>query len=292
LFSLPIDTVLVQGNIPQEFKWESSWSAETLNRYFSLSREHRDADFIVWPESAIPMFIHQAEPIIEQLTKERVRYQTDFLVGIPIYAFETKEAFNSALSLSETPGIYDKRHLVPFGEYLPFRPVLQFMLDFLSIPMSDFTPGDTEQDLLRAAGQPIGMAICYEIAYPAEVRRSLPEATILVNISNDAWFGDSIGPRQHLQIARMRALESGRYVLRAANTGISAIIDERGKITERIEQFELAALRTKVQPFEGATPYVRIGDWPIIALMFGLLLAAYFFMRRAVQSASKPSSNS
>jgi apolipoprotein N-acyltransferase len=145
--------------------------------------------------------------------------------------------------------------------------------------MSDFTPGGNGKPLVTLAGHPVGVNICYEDAYGNEVIRALPEATLLVNASNDAWFGDSLAPHQHLEIARMRALETGRFLLRATNTGISAIIDERGRLLGRSPQFEKAILTHDVQPLRGTTPFARGGNIAVLILALGMLLPAFLRQR-------------
>jgi apolipoprotein N-acyltransferase len=195
------------------------------------------------------------------------------MIGVPIRE-EDGRTYNAVTSLSDPSGFYYKRHLVPFGEYVPFREFLGSSLDVLGAPMSDFTPG-REAHVLKAAGVPVGALICYEAVFGAEVTEFLPEAQLLVNVSNDAWFGSSLGPFQHFQMVRMRAIETGRDLLRATNTGITAAVSYEGKVLTRAPQFRVATLSAEVTPRTGATPYVRWRDWPVlgvIALGLGLLL--------------------
>jgi apolipoprotein N-acyltransferase len=169
---------------------------------------------------------------------------------------------------------YNKRHLVPLGEYIPLRFLIEFFNKFVKIPMSDIASGDEEQPLLVAAGVPVGISICFEEAFARDVIKDLPEAKILINVSNDAWFEDSIEPHQHHAIARMRALEAGRYMIRSTNTGISSIIGPHGEVIKRLPQFSVGVLNAEVQPLGGATPFVRWGDWLIVGLS-GLLLLGF-----------------
>jgi len=159
-------------------------------------------------------------------------------------------------------------------------------LILMKIPMSDFTPGANKKPVVHAANEIIGVSICYEDVFGEEVIAALPEATILVNISNDAWFGDSIAPHQHLQMARMRALETGRYMLRSTNTGVSAIINEKGVIKASSPQFIPHVTSDKVKTFEGLTPYARFGNWPVIVAAFLVLLIAFFRSRKLSRSLS------
>ncbi len=282
----PVEVALVQGNVPQEFKWMKSEAFPIMRRYLTLSREHRDAELVVWPETAIPLFYHQAGSFIELLEKERTEHETDFLIGIREYNYVDKQYFNAVISISEDSGVYRKRHLVPYGEFVPLRKLLGNFMKVLDVPMNvDFSSGEIRQDLLKAAGEGIGVSICYEDAFPEEIGRALPHASLLVNVSNDAWFGDSIAPHQHLQIARMRALEAGRYLLRATNTGISAIINEKGEITAQAEQFKIQVLTGRAQPYEGATPYALSGNVPLLLIMLvclaaGIMLRYYWNLPR------------
>ncbi len=275
----PLPVALIQGNVPQDFKWLPSSQQPTLQRYLQLTAQQRPhAKLIIWPESAIPLFYHQVPEVIESLRTLQVTAGIDFLIGIPVMDEQRGEYFNSVMSISDHPlQFYLKRHLVPFGEYIPFQQLLGKLLQILNIPMSEFTAGTELQPNLYAAGQLIGVSICYEDAFGELIRRSLPEATLLVNVSNDAWFGDSMAPPQHLEIARMRALETGRYLLRATNTGISAVIDTHGQITARSPQFEIHSLRTQAIPYQGMTPYVRMGNKLVVGLLILILLIAVGF---------------
>ncbi|NNM00907.1 MAG: apolipoprotein N-acyltransferase, partial [Gammaproteobacteria bacterium] len=173
------------------------------------------------------------------------------------------------------------RHLVPFGEYLPFRSVLGAVLDFLKIPMSSFSAGALAQTGITAQGLPVGVSICYEDAYASEVGRALPEAALLVNLSNDAWFGTSVAPPQHLQIARMRAIEASRYLVRATNNGISAVLNQHGVEIARIDQFMKDTATASVVPLAGRTPFTRFGNALVLLLSLGVLAAGFSAARRA-----------
>lgn len=276
----PTKVALIQGNVPQDVKWLAEWRRPTLDLYLDLTRRHWDADLVVWPETAMPAFYHAARGFLDDLAREADRNATDLLIGLPVADRADGRYFNSAIALGDVEGVYRKRHLVPFGEYLPFKPVLGGVVDFLQIPMSDFSPGPRVQPLLEVAGHKVGMSICYEDAFGEEVIEALPEATLLVNLSNDAWFGDSVAPAQHLQMARMRALETGRYLLRATNTGISAIIGPDGEVLARSPQFEVHALAGEVKPMAGVTPYARLGNLPVVLGILALLAGVAAFSRR------------
>src|SRR5690606_16044496 len=184
------------------------------------------------------------------------------------------EYYNTMFSFGISPEQkYRKHHLVPFGEYIPLKPVFGRIVEVLSIPLSDFSRGSRHQQPMQLAGKQVAINICYEDVFGEEIIWHLPKAELLVNVSNDAWFGRSIGPWQHLQISQMRALETGRYMLRATNTGVTAIIDERGRVLQTLEMFTTGALNGEVQGFSGATPYVRYGNGPILGLISLLLLA-------------------
>ena len=188
------------------------------------------------------------------------------------------EFYNSVITLGASPiQVYHKVHLVPFGEFAP--PGLAWTLRLVNIPLSDFSSGKTRKPL-DAAGQRIAVNICYEDAFGEEIAQQLPEATLLVNVSNVAWFGDSLAPAQHLQIGQLRAIETARMHLTATNTGITAAIDADGRVRARLPQFAEGRLEITAQGYVGATPYVRWRDWPIVLLSLGVLAAATFAARR------------
>ncbi len=267
----PYPVALVQGAVPQELKWRAEVREPTLELYQHLTEPHWDSKLIVWPETAIPAFAHAVPGVLQQLRARAQRARSGLLTGIPIAAAGSTAYYNSVLLLGREEGRFDKRHLVPFGEYLPFDRWLRSILNFLSIPMSSFSPGAEQQALIASGPFRIGVSICYEDAYASEIRQALPTANILVNVSDDAWFGDTVAPHQHLQIAQMRAREMGRYLLRATNTGISAIIDHHGRIIARAPQFEAAVLRADASVMTGTTPFARYGQAPIIILVFAAL---------------------
>lgn len=274
----PLQVALVQGNIPQQLKWQPEVLAQTEAHYRELTDTYWQADLIVWPEAAIPALYDQvAVDYLAPLEAERRRHDTALLLGILDYDHTRNEYYNTVLALGAEPAFYRKRHLVPFGEYFPVPDFIRTWLRLMNLPYADFTSGADRQALLQAAGIPLGVSICYEIIFGAEIIRDLPTAELLVNVSNDAWFGDSIGPHQHLQIARLRAMETGRYLLRATNTGITAIIKPDGKVAARLPQVEAGVLQGEAVPYQGATPYVRWGNWPVV--MYVLLALAGMFVR-------------
>ncbi|RTZ77139.1 MAG: apolipoprotein N-acyltransferase [Gammaproteobacteria bacterium] len=263
---------LVQPNIPQVLKWRPEQFEPTLELLMALSREHPEAELVIWPETAVPAFADQVESaVLEPLHRLFGRERRTLLLGIAVREADGRY-YNAMIKLGASGrGRYFKRHLVPFGEYMPLKPLLRPLIDLLAIPMSEFSAGEEARQLLELDGYPAGISICYEDTFGEEVARALPEAAFLVNASNDAWFGDSLAPHQHLEMARLRALETGRYLLRATNTGISAIIDEQGRVVGRLEQFRKGVVAGKVEPRQGMTPYARWPDWPVVLLALFML---------------------
>ncbi|QJD30159.1 apolipoprotein N-acyltransferase [Methylococcus geothermalis] len=279
----PIRVTLLQGNVPQDQKWRPEAKSATVQMYVDMTRQHWDSRLIVWPETAVPAFYQQvAESFMAPLEAEARQHGVDILVGVPYYEAQGDRYYNAVVTLGAKPGRYFKRHLVPFGEFLPLRPVLGFVLDILQIPLADFTAGAPRQTLLQAAGYPLIASICYEDIFGQESLAGLPEGAYLVNVTNDAWFGDSFAPYQHWQKARMRALETGRYMLRATNTGVTGIIDASGKPVAVAPMFRREALTGMLQPMAGATPYALWGDWPAVGLCAGIIGACFFRRRRNV----------
>ena len=273
----PVSVALLQGNIEQEMKFRPERAATILLTYARLAEGTR-ARLVIFPETALPAFLDRIDPaylaLLESVGK---RNQGDLLVGVPFRRGE--EYYNSVVSLGTSPRqLYHKVHLVPFGEFVP--PGFGWTLRVLSIPLSDFSRGAPERAPLAVAGQRVAMNICYEDVFGAEIARSLPEATMLVNVSNVAWFGDSLAPAQHLAIARLRAIETGRMHLTATNSGITAAIDRDGRVLKRLPQFTEDRLEIEAQGYTGATPYVKLRDWPVVLLSLAILAAAVIRARR------------
>ena len=275
-FGEPLRVALLQGNVPQDMKFDPARYARILETYARLA-EGSDARLIVLPETAVPRFLDLVDPVyIERLKAAAVRNRGDLLLGVPVRDGPANY-LNSVISLGVSPSArYDKVHLVPFGEFVP--PGFGWIVRVLSIPLADFSRGTTDQRPMAIAGQRVAVNVCYEDVYGAEIIRQLPEATLLVNVSNVAWFGDSLAPAQHLQIARMRALETGRVYLTAANTGITAAIWPDGSVRQRAKQFVQGQVDMEVRGYSGATPYVRFGDWP--AVLLAVLALAFVALRR------------
>ena len=276
-----IQVSLVQGNISQEDKWAPEHMLSTFSHYSDLTFTQQVSDLIIWPETAIPAFHDQVnDSFIAYLETELAKTGASLLTGIPVLDRQRWEYYNAVITLGGEQAFYYKQHLVPYGEYLPMRWLIGNALDALAVPNADFSSGTDSQPLLLAAGYPVAASICYEVVFGEQIIKALPEAAMLVNVSNDAWFGDSLAPHQHLEMARMRAKETGRPMLRATNTGISAIIDHGGRITQQSPQFEVAVVTGPVVPMQGATPYVRMGNRPIVILSVVCLLLCWLKCRK------------
>ncbi len=276
----PLSVALVQGNVAQDLKWQPGQLAPTLRIYEDATRAQLGQDLVVWPEAAIPTFMHQVQPWLDQIDTIARQTETGIITGIPFRRTDTPAQdnpvyHNSITALGTANGLYHKRKLVPFGEYVPFEAALRGVIRFLDLPMSNFQPGGEPQQGLtmqsRAGTVRFAPYICYEIVYPDFVARTYADADILITISNDAWFGGSSGPAQHLQIAQMRAMELGREIIRATNDGYTALIDHRGAIRSVAPRFERVTLTGEVQAYTGRTPFSRWGSGG--ALVLGLLLA-------------------
>lgn len=263
----PVTVSLLQGNIEQDMKWREDRLMSTLITYRDLVLSS-PSQLVILPETAVPLFYDQVPPAyLENLARHMRDKGGDLLVGLPERNIERGAYYNSVLSVGSAPSqVYRKQHLVPFGEFVPLKPVFGWFIDMMQIPLTDFARGSPTQTPLAVAGQKVALNICYEDVFGEEIIRQLPEATLLANVSNDAWFGDSIAPRQHLQISQMRALETGRYMLRATNTGMTAIVDEKGRILTQAPVFHAAALHGTAQGMMGSTPFVRWGNGLFLAL--------------------------
>ncbi|MGZ5100388.1 MAG: apolipoprotein N-acyltransferase [Usitatibacter sp.] len=277
----PITIALLQGNVAQDLKWREEVRAQTLADYRRMIIEAK-ARVVITPETALPAFLDQLPAdYVESLREHARQAGKDILLGTVEREYHGRQFdyYNSVVTL--TGGAmqsYRKRHLVPFGEYIP--PGFQWVLAVLKIPMSDMARGAPSQPPLKAAGTAFGVAICYEDAFGEEVIDALPDAGILANVSNDAWFGESFAAEQHLQASQMRALETGRWIVRATNTGATAAIDDKGRVVSRLPAFTAATLVQAVTPRSGMTPYARAGNLP--ALILVALVAAIALRRRNV----------
>ena len=285
---------LIQGAVPQEIKWHPDVRQPSIELYQTLSEPYWQRDVIVWPETAIPAFAHEVPEVLRTLGERAVAEKATLLVGMPSRGSKQDgdlrtPYYNSLIHIAEVADgsvvfpsdkNYAKRHLVPFGEFMPFKTILRPIIDLLNVPMSDFSAGASQQATLQAEEIIFGASICYEDAYAELIRDALPSANVLVNISNDAWFGATIAPHQHLQISQMRALELGRYMLRATNTGISAVIDDKGRTVAKSEQFVPQALVAEFSLLHGLTPFARFGTMPIFMWCVFSVISVFVWCRR------------
>jgi apolipoprotein N-acyltransferase len=277
----PIAVAAVQGAVPQDQKWQAKNRELTMERYMRLTAGAWGARLIIWPEAALPVLAPQIPDYLKNLKEQGRAHDADFAIGLVNYLPETKQYFNGIFAPGAAgDGWYYKRHLVPFGEYFPVPAFVRSWLRLMSLPYSDFTAGSSHQPVLSAAGQKLGLTICYEDAFGSQQLKILRQATLLINVTNNGWYGDSTAPHQHLQISRMRALEAGRFLVRAANDGITAAIDQHGKIVARLPQFQEGVLRADVLPLTGLTPYARLGNYPVAVGALGFLAIAVWRRRR------------
>ena len=264
------DIALVQANLDQNLKFDPAYIGEGLNLYNGLSTTLWENDIVIWPETAIPLLYQRADAELAYFDRLARENNSSLVTGI-LYR-EDSQIYNSMTALGNGSGVYHKQKLVPFGEYVPFAGIMESVLQIFSLPMSSLAAGPNDQALLEASGFSMASYICYEVVYPDFVRKQAHMADFLVTISNDTWFGSSFGPLQHLQMAAMRALENGRYMVRATSNGVTAFINEKGQIVDRTNQFEIATLENTVPIFRGRTPFSYWGSWPIV--LFSLLILA------------------
>lgn len=270
---------IVQGNIPQESKWQLEWRDKTVDIYRQLSKNEWGRDLVIWPEAALPMFAHEAEKELLEMEDNALAGHSAFVTGVPWLEVDDASRqywiYNAIVATGEGRGVYFKQRLVPFGEYIPLEAWLRGTLPFFDMPMTSFTEGPPNQAPLTVQKLALGPMICYEIAYPDLVRHIAARSDVLTTISNDGWFGATMGPHQHFQMVRMRALENGREVIRATNNGISAIIDARGRVREQAPQFQRLVLRADVNGHRGLTPFMMAGSLPVLLACLALLVAAW-----------------
>jgi len=270
----PVSVTLAQGNVRQDMKWRPESLQGTLQTYLELTRASTSR-LILLPETAVPVFDVDVPAGYFELLAEHARSNGgDLLLGVPEYLAQPPPRFyNSVISLGTAPTQrYRKHHLVPFGDYVPDWAIITWIMRTMNIPMSSFSRGAPVQEPLAVAGQHVAVNICYEDAFGEEIIRQLPRATMLANFTNDAWWGDSWASEQHMQMAQMRAQETGRWMLRATNTGMTAIIDERGRVRASAPEYVTTSVHGTAQGFAGSTPYARWGNWPVLSLIWVMLV--------------------
>ncbi len=278
----PTTVALIQGNVSQDRKFLESELVGTFVLYRDRMLASR-AKLIVMPETALPIFLHQIpKDYLLNYTLHARSLGGDVLVGVPEWDEKTDQYYNSVISLGSSPTQrYRKSHLAPFGEFIPLKPIFGVFYQWLNMPLSDFGRGDEHQQPMSVAGQQVAVNICYEDLFGEEIIRQVPKATVLLNVTNDAWWGRSFAAMQHLQISQMRSMETARPLLRVTNTGITAIIDHRGHVTDnkRAPWFVQTTLTGEVQGMTGLTPYTRFGNLPVVLTMAVAALLMVFLAR-------------
>ena len=263
-----VSVALVQGAVPQSMKWEAGQRERTLELYAGLTAPHLGTDVVVWPEAALPALESDIRGFLDSLHAAARARSTDVIMGQLRRDPDTGAYYNAMVAFAGHEQWYYKRRLVPFGEFFPVPARVREWLRLMNLPYSDFEPGADDQRPLAAAGETFAPTICYEDAYASEQLQLARRSTLLVNVTNDAWFGDSTAPHQHLDISRLRSLETGRPMLRATNDGVTALIAHDGTLTGTLPQFQAGVLTGTVEPRVGLTPYVRFGNWPVLAIAF------------------------
>ncbi|HET7033730.1 MAG TPA: apolipoprotein N-acyltransferase, partial [Casimicrobiaceae bacterium] len=282
----PLAVSLVQGNVAQELKFDPQFAARTFDLYHDLVESSRGR-LVVLPESAFPVFADEVpDAVLLRIITTVVPRSGDAIIGVftsepALEPGGTPRYYNSVVTVGAArPQLYRKRHLVPFGETIPLEPVVGwFIRKILAIPLASQARGDSDQPPLDLAGERVAVDICYEDAFGAEIRRTAGNATLLVNVTNDAWYGRSLAALQHNQMAAMRALETGRPMLRATNTGITSAIEHDGREIARLAWFTRGILEIEVVGRQGTTPYVRFGD-PLAGVIAAALLCIALFWAR------------
>ncbi|MTI14866.1 apolipoprotein N-acyltransferase [Sansalvadorimonas verongulae] len=271
----PLSFSAVQGNISQDLKWEPGHLDKTVQKYWALSENQWQKDLVFWPENAIPTFYQNVPRLMEQMETQASQTDTALILGMPWYEGQDDNRsiyYNSLVGLGEAEGHYFKQKLVPFGEFVPFEGLIRGIISFFDLPMSSFSAGTPEQMGLSIQGKPVAAYICYEVVYPDFAAREAIGKDILLTVSNDTWFGTSIGPEQHFQMVRMRSLETGRYQLRVTNDGMTALIDPFGRILSSIPRYQAGVLEGEIPGMTGSTPFMDFGSWPVLILALGFVL--------------------
>jgi apolipoprotein N-acyltransferase len=276
-----ISTSMIQGNITQSLKWDPDALNENIEIYKSMTNAEINSDFIIWPESAIPLFSYQLKELLNPLSIKAKNHNSTIFASIPFMNLKTKKYYNSIIMLGSSNGKYFKSHLVPFGEYFPVPSISKIILSAMHIPMASFSAGNINQDLLVSSGVKIAPFICYEIAYPDQALAQTRDANLLLTVSDDGWFGNSIALYQHLEMAQFHAQSLQRPLLFSSNNGITAAIDKHGVVAKRLEINKRLVLKYKVTPVTGMVPLQYFGYKPLWII---LLLSMLFIIVRRKQS--------
>ncbi|QZA76844.1 apolipoprotein N-acyltransferase [Deefgea tanakiae] len=277
----PVKVSVLQGNIQQSMKWNSAFYMQSLENYLKLTQQAK-GQLILMPETAIPSFFKDIPAwYIEELRVAAAAKSATLLLGVATQGENPQHYYNSVVNLAQpeaTP--YGKSHLVPFGEYIPLPWLFGSIYKVLDMPLSGFQRAPLAQVPFDIVGGKVAANVCYEDVFGDEIRVNAANATLLANFTNMAWFDGSWAAEQHAQMARARALENGRYLIRATNTGKTAIINPKGQFVAMLAPEQTGILEGEVRHMQGTTPYQWAGDKPVIGLLFGILLAAGIVKRR------------
>ena len=273
-----VQITLVQPNIALQDKWNPAMREINLQTLIDLSEENWDSDILVWPEAALPLAVLGEDNLLTELATNLAPEATLITGQLAFDPYEQRFT-NNLVAAGNGSGQYSKRQLVPFGEYVPLENQLRGLIEFFDLPMSVISRGDKTQEYLRAGPLQVAVAICYEIAYAGQVAADSGEANLITTVSNDTWFGDSVGPHQHFQLAQMRALENSKPVIRGTNNGITGLIDHKGNIVATSAQFAANFLNAELQPQSGNTPFSQFGHYPMVIL--SLIILALIMLRNS-----------
>lgn len=262
----PVSVAVIQADIPQEEKWQDRYQGEILARYRKMTESALGTKLIVWPEAALPQPANNLLPYIELMDRETQARGSSLVMGVVRASADGARYYDSILALGQQASWYSKDHLVPFAEFFPVPHFVRNWLRLMSLPYESFSRGGTHQSPLPVAGLELGPTVCYEVGYGSYMLNMLPKANVLVNVTNDAWFGHSTARYEQFQMARMRALEEGRSMIVATNDGISAVIGPRGQVLASAPPFQPYVLRSSVVPRAGLTPFARVGNWLAVGL--------------------------
>ena len=276
-----VPIAILQGAIPQDEKWQLHNRELIMDLYRLLNDQALGARLIVWPEAAVPEMANTIARYLAEIQARARSHGSDVIMGVVRLGDNGIDYYNSIIALTGGVAFYDKRHLVMFAETFPVPAFVRSWLRLLTLPYSDFAPGSDHQAPLAAGGLRLAPSICYEDAFGSAQLELVRGSNLLVNVTNDAWFGHSPARYQHLQISRMRALETGRYLLRAGNDGVSAIIGPRGELLAVAPEYRSTVLRGTVVARNGLSPYTRVGNWAVVSLALGAIAAAWYRRRCA-----------